>query len=46
MLAVSPPTARLAINQLAAAGVLEALPGSRWRRVYVATEILAILEGE
>jgi Fic family protein len=46
VLAVSPPTARLAINQLAAAGVLEALPGSRWRRVYVATEILAILEGE
>jgi DNA-binding GntR family transcriptional regulator len=44
VLGVSPPTARQAVNRLAAAGVLEELPGSRWRRVYVARQILAILE--
>jgi Fic family protein len=46
VLKVSPPTARQAVTQLTAAGVLEELPGSRWRRVYVARQILAILEDE
>jgi Fic family protein len=46
VLGVSPPTARQAVNRLTAAGVLAALAGSRWRRVYVARQILATLEGE
>jgi Fic family protein len=44
-LKVSDPTARAAISDLLAHGVLEEISGRRWGQVFLATNILAALQG-
>lgn len=46
VLDVTPPTARTALTVLEAAGILTEITQRSWRRIYVCSDILALIQGE